>query len=299
MTRSYVTLCILALALLAGGTGCEQGDRLSLTAEVDDAGYKRGKELQRQGRNQEALAAFLKVIEKRGDDSAESHLEAGLLYASHFKDPIAAIYHFKKCRELKPNSPTGDLVRQQIDAATKEFARTLPGDPLSNAAANRFDAYDQIEKYQRENEALKAEVAALKMQNANRPPVLTGSVGGDVVSPVVPSRDQPPASGGVLPDNPFVVRSAEEAVAPRNGVTPTPAPGRASVGTAAPTRPSGAVVSTTGARRHVVGPSEGLMAISARYYNGNKSRWRDILKANPGVKDPNRIPLGTELIIPP
>ena len=63
---------------------------------------------------------FLKVIQKRGlNESPESHLEVGLLYQFHFKDPIAAIFHYRKFRELKPNSPQADLVRQRIDAATR------------------------------------------------------------------------------------------------------------------------------------------------------------------------------------
>jgi len=68
--------------------------------------------MERSGQNQIALEAFLKVIEKRGDDAPESHLEAGLIYLNHIKDPIAAIYHFRKYIEIKPNSARG----QQVEA---------------------------------------------------------------------------------------------------------------------------------------------------------------------------------------
>jgi tetratricopeptide (TPR) repeat protein len=93
---------LVLLLLLAAG--CERSDRLTLSAETDDPQYRRGQQLLKQGHNQDALGAFLKVIEKRGDDAPESHLEAGLLYQQYFKDPISAIYHFNKYIELQPNS---------------------------------------------------------------------------------------------------------------------------------------------------------------------------------------------------
>jgi tetratricopeptide (TPR) repeat protein len=107
--------------------GCDPGERTVTTAEVDDPGFRRGKELLRQGRNQEALAAFLKVIEKRGEDGPESHLEAGLLYQFHIKDPIAAIYHYRKYCDLKPNAPQVDLVRQRIESAKRELRARFQG----------------------------------------------------------------------------------------------------------------------------------------------------------------------------
>ena len=84
----------------------------------------------------------------------ESHLEVGLLYQLEVKDPIAAIYHFRRFLELKPNSPQADLVRGRIDAATRNFARTLPAQPLENQLI-RNDHLDVIETLQRENTRLK------------------------------------------------------------------------------------------------------------------------------------------------
>jgi hypothetical protein len=107
------------------------------------------------------LSAFLKVIEKRGDDAAESHLETGLLYAQHINDPLSAIYHFKKYLALRPNSPQAALVRQRIDAATREFARTLPAQPLENQL-QRVDLVAALDKLKQENEALKQELVDVK-----------------------------------------------------------------------------------------------------------------------------------------
>ena len=92
-------LSLPALAVLLAVTGCG-GDNFAQSAETDDSAYREGQQLEKQGRNQEALASYLKVITKRGDSAPESHLEAGLIYLEHDGDPIAAIYHFRKYLEL-------------------------------------------------------------------------------------------------------------------------------------------------------------------------------------------------------
>jgi tetratricopeptide (TPR) repeat protein len=115
----------------------------------------------RQGREQEALAAFLRVIATRNDEAPESHLEAALLYQQQLKDPIAAIYHFRKYLELQPNSRQAVLVRQRIDAAKRDFARTLPAHPLEDASV-KLEFMDQLERLQRENDDLKAETSVNK-----------------------------------------------------------------------------------------------------------------------------------------
>ena len=112
------TAGILALIASLFLVACEKYEQTSFIAEVDEPGYRRGKDLLRQGRNQEALTEFQKVIEMRGlNNAAESHLEIGLLYQYHIRDPISAIYHYRRFRELKPTSPQSDLVRRAHAAA--------------------------------------------------------------------------------------------------------------------------------------------------------------------------------------
>jgi nucleoid-associated protein YgaU len=154
---SGLSLAVLTL-ILAAGCG---GDPGSLSSETDDSAYREGQQLERQGRADEALAAYLKVIARRGDAAPESHLDAGILYLNHIKDPIAAIYHFRKYLELMPNSRQAANVKGQIAAATREFARTLPGQPMDSQAA-RLGLGDEIESLRRENDELRAELAALR-----------------------------------------------------------------------------------------------------------------------------------------
>src|SRR5271154_5804899 len=149
-----------ALLLLAAGPGCG-GDSTSLASEMDDSNYRDGQQMERQGRWDEALADYLKVIDRRGDSAPESNLDAGLIYLNHIKDPIFSIYHFRKYLELEPNSKQAVYVRGLVDAAKREFARALPGQPLESQTEH-LGVEEQVERLQRENDDLRAENAALR-----------------------------------------------------------------------------------------------------------------------------------------
>lgn len=288
---------ILVLLTLFVGAACERYEQTPFMAEVDEPGYRRGKELLRQGRNQEALTEFQKVIEKRGlNNAAESHLEIGLLYQYHIRDPIAAIYHYRRFRELKPTSPQSDLVRQRIDAATREFARTLPAQPLDNL--ERLDMTDVVQRLQRENEVLKQELVRARTQVTGRPRSDALGFGDpetmvETDGPAYVSPDESPIS------SPGGAGELEAADALPPPTRPTPAPALAGPGnrTPAPT-PTPAPIPAA-ARRHVIAKGDTLFSLAQRYY-GNRSRWKDIFEANRDQlrsrEDPLKI--GMELKIP-
>ncbi len=298
--RPIVT-ALLAAGVLLGATSCERGDGQVTSSEADEPNYRQGQQLVKQGRNQEALTAYLKVIAKRGESAPESHLEAGLLYLQQIKDPLAAIYHFRKYLELQPNSPLYGKVRGLVDTAKLEFARTLPAQPLESQA-EKMDMLDQIERLRRENDQLKAELTALR---------------GGVSTPVSRSRavldtsptstDRPLVDGGGI--RPFVIPRTEPAPQESSPVTlapetpvqndfasqqvqsaPTQTASRALP--TKPTPPSGA------GRRHTVVKGDTFYNLAVKYY-GEKSKWRDIYAANRDVvPNPNALPLGVELKIP-
>jgi tetratricopeptide (TPR) repeat protein len=263
------------LLLLFLAAGCERGDRMTLGAETDDPQYRRGQQLLKQGHNQDALGAFLKVIEKRGDDAPESHLEAGLLYQQYFKDPITAIYHFNKYIELQPNSRQTDLVRQRKDAAMREFARSLPAQPLESQAA-RLELMSRIDELQKENLQLKDEIATLRQGGAgstgprgSAAPAGTTSTPATMRAPLFNSASAGPAGAGARPAL-----------------------------TARPPATTAANSPVTSNRRHVVAQGETLYKIAQRYY-GSGSKWPEILEANRDVlKNENAVRPGMELRIP-
>ena len=276
--RTLISAVGLALAMWLAA-GCEPVNRLAAGSETNDPQYRRGQQLLKQGRYQEALGAFLKAIDERGADNApESHLEAALIYQDYPpKEPIYAIYHFRRYLELKPSSRQADLVRQRIDAAMREFARTIPGQPLESQTA-RFELMDKIEQLQQENQVLKDQLAAQH---------------GGIV----------PAGGGAGPAD-AAAPAAETANAPIVLRLPAPRPPGIRVpGTTVAAAPAGAPGAAAnpppaGPRKHVVAPGDTLYKIAQRYY-GNGGRWPEILQANRDVlKDQNAVRPGMELKIP-
>lgn len=131
--------------------------------ETDEPDYLQGKRLLRQGEQEQALLAFLRVIDTRAD-SPESHLEAGLLYLEEMNQPVLAIYHFMKFLELRPDARQAPEVEGLIDTAKKEFARTLPGQPFEDRL-RQTDLLEVVERLRDENDRLKASLTRLEREN--------------------------------------------------------------------------------------------------------------------------------------
>lgn len=268
------------LALLLFAAGCERPQGTGQTAEIDDPDRTRGLSLLRSGRNQEALAAFLRVIEKRGGSAPESHLDAAQIYHEQIRDQLAAIYHYKKYLELMPNGQKADLVRGRIQAATRDFARTLPAQPLENQVL-RNDLLDVVEQLKREKAQLQDELArALAGVGQPAPRGTIANLGAN--EPVSPLENQ------------SIVRP----------VPNTPPPATPGPVVTPPTRPNAGVplAQPAGGRRHVVSQKESLYSIARQHYGTpTNARIQDIVAANrdqlpQGINTPLRP--GMELRIP-
>jgi nucleoid-associated protein YgaU len=247
--------------------------------------------MERQGRWDEALTAYLKVIDRRGDSAPESNLDAGLIYLNHIKDPIFAIYHFRKYLELEPNSKQAVYVRGLVDAAKREFARALPGQPLESQTEH-LGVEEQVERLQRENDALKAENAALR---AGAPVPVLHSSAIDVASipPPQSAPDDAPQAAAVSPISLAPSDQAEKATT--SAITDAPAEETPAPAPARPSRPTPA----SGVRHHTVAKGDTLFSLAMKYY-GNRSKWRDIFAANHDLLASENSPLkiGMDLKIP-
>ena len=301
MRLRLFSIGVLTFAALFFAAGCDRADTLPFTAEVDEPEYRHGKEMIKQGRNQEALGDFQKVIEKRGLLNApEAHLELGLLYQQHIRDPIQAIYHFRKYRELKPSTQQAELVRLRIDAAMREFASTLPGKPLDSPLA-ASDYPEILQQLKRENDQLRSALANARaaVGLSPRPPVdADGKIVG-IAPDETPARESPisapasePAPVVLAPeDTPATEPVAAPPLRPQPPVAQTPA-------TPAPTaaRPA----NPPGGRRHVVKPKENLYSIARQYYGtGSNAKVDEIFRANRDkMKSPTDLKIGMELKIP-
>lgn len=236
--------------------------------------------MKRGNRYQEALTSYLRVIERRGDDAPESHLEVGLIYLHHIRDPIAAIYHFRRYIALRPNSQQASLVRQRIDAAIREFAKSIPAQPLESQV-QRVDLIAAMDKLKLENERLKQQLADLQAGRTSRATARNHDADDSEFNlsldglPTVHTRDAPS-------------RSQPSPTTTRSGSPPLSAFQRqASTNTA-----------RLGPRRHIVRAGDTLMKISLEYY-GSRSRWREIYAANRSVMQSEAdLKIGMEIVIP-
>lgn len=151
---SWIPYSLILLLLF----GCGDVSDSNIVQETEEKHYQRAQRLLREGREDEALNSFLKVIDRRSD-AAESHLESGRLYQKHIGDPVTAIYHYQRFIELNPNSEEAKRVQQLIDSAKKDFAKTLAAQPFRNDI-DRLDLLEILEGVRSENLELKRQLAA-------------------------------------------------------------------------------------------------------------------------------------------
>ena len=241
---SIVVAVAVVLYILSAG-GCDFASDENIVSEVNEPHYQRGCDELRRGNPQEALTAFMKVVEKR-KDAPESHFELGRLYLSEMKDPIFAIYHFRKFLEARPNSSMSGQARQLIESARKLYAATLPESPFENNV-RRVELEEMLEKIQKENLELKQKLANAvdKVQKIESQQRVVASNSRTVVN-VAPTQQNKP-----------------QATTQKNNNTES----------------SNVVVARDIPPTYVVQPGDTLSSISKRFY-GSSRRWKDIFKAN-------------------
>lgn len=293
MRRPFpIVFAIVCLALVGGGlTGCGPGAVVGFTAEVEDPDYKRGKDLLRMGREREAMAAFLRLIDQRGGAAAESHLEVAIIYHKHIKDPISAIYHYKRFVEQRKGAEQARLVEQSIQACIREFARTLPAQPMEHQA-ERTDLIDTMDRLQRENLQLKEQLVAAR----------AALVDANVAAPVTPVLEPSQGFAQDWPVNAPVNLATESAYASPVRVVPVE-PGvtmtaPATTTTAGPVPPVAPAAPVASGRKHVVAKGDTLMSISLRHF-GTRNRWREIYALNRDqLPSEASLKIGMELKLP-
>jgi LysM repeat protein len=256
-------LKILLLVLCIGHfSGCGPGG-VEILSETDEKQYQLAQDYKSQGRTEDALSAFHRVIDARRD-SPESHLEAGYIYLRDLKDPVRAIYHFDRYLQYKPQSPQAPQVRQLVETAQKEFARQLPAQPYQGGL-DRIDLMELVKNLKHENESLKRELTTAQGQVQQ----LKNVVGQARRLPQVQSQGEGASASALGLMTP--ASSAVIAAVPSSQNVP---------------------------RKHTVQSGDTLSTISKRYY-GTPSRWIDIYQANRDrLRSENALKVGQEIRIP-
>jgi LysM repeat protein len=98
------------------------------------AGQNRAKSLDYAG----AVQAYEKALETN-PRSASAHFELGLVYYLNLPDYAAAIYHFQKFLDLRPNDSHAENVRQFVSVCKQELARTVSLGPIGQKLQKEFE----------------------------------------------------------------------------------------------------------------------------------------------------------------
>lgn len=260
MSRAFCYFSFILIALVQL-VGCAPSG-VEIVSETDEKQYQLGQDYKSQGRMEEALSAFLRVVDARRD-APESHLEAGYIYLRTMKDPVRAIYHFDRYLQFKPQSPQAAQVRQLIETAQKEFARQLPAQPYEGEL-DRIDLMDLVKSLKQENDSLKRDLMAATARVEQLENVLGQARRSTQTQPAASTAQQQP----------------QQTVAPTRS--------------AAPAAPSPSNVP----RSYTVQSGDTLSAISTRFY-GTPSRWIDIYQANRDrLSSESALRVGQDLRIP-
>jgi len=307
--RRLLPLSVLGLVLVLALAGCDGPSGVE-TLETDEPQYRRGQQFLRSQQNQLALESFLKVIDKRDGDAPESHFESGRVYLTHLKDPYAAIYHFRRYLQLKPNSLQAPMVNQMIETAMKESLKGLPGSAMS-AEVDRLDLLDMVQKLKAENLDLRAQLERAGLA-VNTPATLAPTQNPGGTRPIPPQQTTTPAT----------TRPNTQVTQQTRPVTPAPEPDPADVPfedlpvqppvlidtpppqappatvRQPPQRPGGTTTPTATAGTYVVLPKDTLMGISQKLY-GTRTRWREIYDLNRDrMKSESDLKIGMTLRVP-
>tara|TARA_B100001248_G_scaffold261847_1_gene254588 strand:+ start:1123 stop:1884 length:762 start_codon:yes stop_codon:yes gene_type:complete len=150
---NYLWLSFFILGVILLGSGCSNFE--DVADEESSSAFQRGRSYLKVGKNEEALDEFLSIT-RRMVRCPKSHLEVGRLYLTlkSRKDPVAAVYHFRRYLLLESSSREAPKVKQLIESAEKEIIRNLPGKP--------YAGYLNSLTLQEENLKLRREVADLK-----------------------------------------------------------------------------------------------------------------------------------------
>src|SRR4051812_8136937 len=120
---SFLRRLLILAPLALGLSGCIPGADGPVDEEKDPY-FLAGKSRLSSMEYDSAAVAFENAL-LSNPKSASAHLELGLLYEEKKANYAAAIYHYQKHLELRPESNMADTVKLHIYSCTLELAKTV------------------------------------------------------------------------------------------------------------------------------------------------------------------------------
>jgi tetratricopeptide (TPR) repeat protein len=265
--RRFLPFTLAVLLLLSAA--CQRSGPVSDGEAEREVNYQRAKKLAEQ-HDFQGSAEFYKRALSVNPDFATAHLELGLLCDDKLGDPIAAIYHYRRYLELRPDSEKRQLVEDFIERAKLSFAAKLPQSPIVDPG--------ELTRLQNEKAALLQENAMLRTRVAELQKVAT----------TAETTATTPAT---------TVASSPAPAATVAATAPAPAPGI--IMAAAPmTLTTESSTESPHVRLYVVQKGDTLQSLALRYY-GTRAGWEKIYQANrSGLPSKDQLKVGQQLVIP-
>jgi LysM repeat protein len=266
-----LTWCLLSAGLFIILIGCDRGAGAA-TDEQKNPHFIVGRERITARDYRGAIDAFERALEVN-PRSGLAHFELGLLYESHNEADenhlISAMYHYKRCLDLRPTGHPSDQARMRMAGCKQELVKSESLAPVYQTMQR------DLERLKDENKFLKAQLETVQGQS--------GGAGNNVaVVPnprnvgltANPNTGRTQNTGSSLPRNLIPANATSNTAGPR--VTPLPPTG---------TRPT---------RSYTVKQGDTLAAIA----RAQGIKLESLQAANPGV-NANKMRNGAILVIPP
>lgn len=151
--RGLGIVCVVLAVFWSAG--CARNAGTSDEREQEHPLMKRAQERERSGNDADAIRIYRFLL---GQDPsvARAHLALAFLLDKPGGDYVAAIYHYRRYLELRPETEKADMLRKRIRAAEISFVGKM-----FSSVSNLTDHINQLEQ---ENAALKVRTTNLQAQ---------------------------------------------------------------------------------------------------------------------------------------
>lgn len=180
--QKYIPMLLAAFML----TGCGKGAKSLEAREESDPNIAAGQAYMEEGKYDEAIAEFKKVLDTE-PLMARPHLDLATIYQNNKLNYIHAIYHYDRYLELRPDSEKTEFINEQKLKVAQALANTL----INNSKEVKQVVQERNSLLQQNNE-LKRQLASAQQ---NPQPAATTPPAMKTVTQTVPkSAPQMPAT---------------------------------------------------------------------------------------------------------
>ncbi|MDD2710753.1 MAG: LysM peptidoglycan-binding domain-containing protein [Verrucomicrobiae bacterium] len=285
-------LFIALAASLALLCGC---DSFSDNKQALERHQTRAKKAYEQRDYKGAIAEYEEMLRLQ-PENAPIHFKIAMIYNSNLNDYLNAAYHFQKFLSGGGGeSSEAELAKSYLENARLQLAASVPN-AIGQGSPEMVKLRSENTALYRQIEDLKKEIVRLRGKT-NEPSNSTTAA----AAPTKRPASRTPSIAATIPQNPSLQTSSpklptKRAPEPVKNTSDTPNV-LTSTSSPAPSSSKKPAAKPTSSRTYTIKKGDGIQSIAERFY-GDRSKWREIMAANPNLKDPNRLSPGQVIRLP-